>query len=180
MIRPAALAAVLAAAPLAASAQQAQDAPSRPLPLTEELRRTSAQALQETLYDLHALRLAAHQEHWNVVGEEFHQLHEFYEELHTSLDPFIDDLGARLRSLGEPADARPATIADRTSVQPREPTPGDLEATVTSLLNDLASGRTSLHDRIEATADDLPTQDLLITIASEVDMRTWMLGAHLE
>ena len=91
MIRPAAIVAALVASlmamPLSAAAQQAldqqaeaaQDA-SRPLPLTQEIRDTSNEALQQTLYELYALQLAAHQEHW-VVGEEFHQLHEFYEEL---------------------------------------------------------------------------------------------------
>ena len=194
MIRPAALVAALAAAPLtlplpAAAQQQAQDQQaeatpaqdaSRPLPLSQEIRDTSTQALQETLYDLYALQLAAHQEHWNVVGEEFYQLHEFYEELYTSLDPFIDDVGARLRSLGAPADARPAEIGERTSVQPREPAPGDLEATVSALLDGFASVQSSLYDRIEATSEDLPTQDLLINIAFDIDMRTWMLAAHLE
>ena len=178
----AALAAALLAAPLPTSAQEGQggqDA-SRPLPLTQEVRDASTQALQETLYDLYALKLAAHQEHWNVVGEEFYQLHELYEELYRSLDPFIDQLGARLRSLGQPADARPAEIAERTSVQPRDPAPGDREATVGALLDGFAAVQSSLHDRIEAVSDDLVTQDLLIAIAFDVDMRVWMLSAHLQ
>ena len=192
MIRSTALVAVMAMAAVPALAQQAQDqqaqaqdaqaqdAPSRPLPLTEEIRATSNEALQQTLYDLYALQLSAHQEHWNVVGEEFYQLHEFYEELYTSLDPFIDDVGARLRSLGAPADARPAEIASGSEVEIREPVPGDLEATVDALLDGFATVQASLYDRIEATGDDLVTQDLLINIAFDIDMRTWMLAAHLQ
>ena len=177
-----ALAVALAPAPLVAVAQQqpAADAPSRPLPLTEEIRATSTQALQETIYDLYALQLAAHQAHWNVVGEEFYQLHEFYEELYTSLDGPIDDVGARLRSLGAPADARPGEIAERTSVQPREPAPGGLEETAGSLLEDWSGVSASLYDRVEATSEDMPTQDLLIGITRMIDQQTWMLGAHLE
>ena len=121
-------------------------------------------------------QLAAHQEHW-VVGEEFDQLHEFYEELYTSLGPFIDDVGARLRSLGAPADPRPSEIASESEAPLRDPEPGDREATVAALLDGFANVQSSLRDRIEATSEDLATQDLLIDI--DIDMRTWMLAAHL-
>lgn len=176
MLRPIALAAALAAALPAA----AQDAPPRPLPLTEEIRATSTQALQDTLYDLYALQLAAHQEHWNVVGPDFHQLHEFYEELYGSLDEPIDDVGARLRSLGAPADARPAEIAAGSPHAFRQPAPGGLEPTIGTLLDGWDGARDRLYDRIEAVSDDPPTQDLLIGLTFMLDKQTWMLGAHLE
>lgn len=165
------------AAPLPAVAQDTSPAA---LPLTESIRETSGEALQATLYDLAALRYAAHQAHWNVVGSDFYQLHEFFAELYSELDPYIDQVAERRRVLGMPAGGTPEGIAENASVDGAEPSEiGGAEA-IDRLLSHWATVSPLLYDRIEATADDMPTQDLLIAVTALVDKQMWMLRAHDE
>jgi len=175
-IRAAALAAVAATAPLAAAAQN-DAAPQDPAAAADQIRAQSHEALQQTLLELLALRQVAHQAHWNVIGPEFYQLHEFYEELYTGLDAPIDTLGARLRSLGFPVDARPSSVAGTVTF--RDPGEAGAETTLTGVVGPYRQVSASLYDRIEATGDDLPTQDLLIGISRMIDKHLWMIRAHL-
>ena len=173
--------AALVSAGLPATAQDAAGAPTTgwPLPLTEEIRDVSNEALQSTLYDLVALRHAAHQEHWNAVGREFYQIHDLLGEVYAAIDPYIDMVAERRLALGEQADGRPSAVAEGTVAAERAPEPGDLETSLTSLLDQYAAVHGGLSDRIEATSDDAVTQDLLIAVAAIVDKQAWQIGAHL-
>ena len=158
----------------------AQDRPADPHSLELSIRDASILALQETLFDLLALRQAAHQAHWNVVGPDFHQAHEFYEDLYTSLDGPIDDFGARIRALGGAVDARPSSIAERVSHRFREPSEGHIKEIAMSLESGWAKFSADLYERMETVKDDMPTQDLIIGLASLIDKQRWMLRAHLK
>lgn len=170
------LAAVLTLAPAPLLAQQ----DAAPLPLTSaELRQASVEALQATLYDLIALRAAAHQMHWNVVGIDFHQLHEFYEALYASLNGFIDDTGARIRALGAAVNGLPAAVAENSVISAPAVEEIGGEESARLLLADYARVADALRERIGAVGDDLVTQDHLIAVTAEVEKDLWMLRAHL-
>ena len=148
-------------------------------PLSADLRRASNQALQATLYDLIALKHAAHQEHWNVVGLEFYQLHEFYSALYTSLSAPIDRTAERIRALGKAADGRPGNVS-KTAL-PKAPPVAKRSArqTLALLEKDWATVSNALYQRIAKTGDDLVTQDLLIGITHRIDKQLWQLRSHL-
>lgn len=150
------------------------------LPLSEEVRATSQTALQDTLLDLMALRHAAHQAHWNVVGSDFYQLHEFFEELYSGVAPFIDDVGGRMRSLGLPVDGRPASVAEAGRVTADAPAEAQGPDAVAALHDDWRAVSDALYARIEAVSDDAPTQDLLIAITATIDKQRWFLRAHTQ
>lgn len=168
---PLALAAALVL-PLPALAQDAA------LPYTAEERTRAGEALQSTLYELLALRQYVHQMHWNVVDEEFYQLHEFYEELYQSLDQPIDRLGARLRALGLAVDARPSAVASNAGLT--APPEGLMPGTETSevLLESYGTLSRRLEERAARLDTDVMSQDLLIGIGRDVQMDAWMLRAH--
>jgi starvation-inducible DNA-binding protein len=175
-MRRLALATALALAPAPLLAQQA----AAPLPLgSAELRQASVESLQATLYDLIALRAAAHQMHWNVIGIEFYQLHEVYETLYASLDGFIDDTGARIRALGAPVDGRSVAVAENSPVTPPPVEEIGGEESARLLLADYARVADRLRERIGATGDDLVTQDHLVAVTAAVEKDLWMLRAHV-
>lgn len=105
-------------------------------------------------------------------------MHEFYGELYAALDAPIDDLGARMRSLGGPVDFRPSTQAERDALDEMDVAEMDGAATYTFLLGNYADVSARLYERIEAVGDDRPTQDLLIGLVFEIDKDLWMLRAH--
>ncbi|UWQ22700.1 Dps family protein [Jannaschia sp. W003] len=151
-----------------------------PLPLAQEVRDPSAEALQATLYDLIALRHAAHQAHWNVVGIEFYQLHEFFAELYDGLAPMIDQVAERKRALGAPADGRPSAVAENAAVDGAEPAEIGGEEAVQRLLEAWSTVSPLMYDRLEAVSDDTPTQDLLIAVTALLDKQMWQLRAHAQ
>ena len=150
------------------------------LPFDAEVRQTSVDALQSTVYDLIALRQVAHQAHWNVVGSDYYQLHEFYEELYTDVGGYIDGAAERIRSLGVPADGRNAATAENTLVDEGELAEMTGAETLQALYDNWATVANTLHDRIEATDDDLVTQDYLIGVSYTLDKELWQLRAHLQ
>ena len=153
--------------------------PSGLLPLeSADLRTTVSEQLQQTLYDLQALKHNTHQAHWNVIGSDFYQLHEFYGELYAGLGGFIDSVAERIRAVGVAADGRPGAIAESTEIEPIAT--GELQGDTTNEF--LARNWKSMSDRlyasIEATSDEPVTQDLLISVAHFVDKGLWQLRAH--
>ena len=149
------------------------------LPLDAELRETSVGALQDTLFDLMALRGISHQAHWNVIGRDFYQDHEFFEELYTSFEDYIDNTGARIRSLGGTVDGRLSAAAEGTVATEREPALTEGEALLQDLHDDWAAVVEAMRNRIDETSDDLVTQDFLIGISNQLEKQLWFLRAHL-
>ncbi|MCQ8185369.1 Dps family protein [Parvularcula maris] len=149
-------------------------------PLEQEVVSTSSGALQATLYDLIALKHAVHQEHWNITGSDFYQLHEFYGELYTALDAPIDEVAERLRALGQPADGRPAAVAQKSGVSAPPADTRAQEETLRALAAAYDGVRTRLYERIGNTGGDMPTQDLLIGTAFMLDKQAWMVRSHLQ
>lgn len=171
----------LAAVPCASFAQDqaSQKAPFLPA-LDDAVRKASTDTLQQTVYDLVQLQANTHQAHWNVVGSDYYQLHEFYQELYTGLDPYIDQSAERIRALGPAADARLGPTSEATTIPSIEA--GELQGATTNrtLAEQWKIMSTELYDGMQATDDDMVTQDLLISIAHFVDKGLWQLWAHLE
>ncbi|WP_299816695.1 DNA starvation/stationary phase protection protein [uncultured Jannaschia sp.] len=165
------------AMPLPALAQDGSDTTDN-VPLAEEIRETSTTALQDTLYDLIAMKHAAHQEHWNVVGIEYYQMHEFFGELYTDLGPFIDMVAERKRALDVIADGRPSAVSENASIAEPEPAETQGADAVDVLMENWSTVSYLMYERIEATGDDLVTQDLLIAVTALIDKQLWQLRAH--
>ena len=149
------------------------------LPLSQETRTVSTETLQGVLYDLSALRHNVQQAHWNVQGIEFYQLHEFYAELYDALFGYVDQIAERKLQLGMPADARPGAVADTSRIPAIETGFLGDEQTLRILVNQYSTMSAILYAGIDATNDDLVTQDLLIAVAHGVDKHFWQLRAHL-
>ena len=167
------------AMPIPALAQDSTEATDN-VPLAAEVRETSTTALQDTLYDLIAMKHAAHQEHWNVVGIEYYQMHEFFEELYTDLDPYIDMVAERKLALDVIADGRPSAVGENASIAEPDPSETDGIDAINFLLGNWGTVSDLMYDRIDATEDDLVTQDLLISVTALIDKQLWQLRAHVK
>lgn len=150
------------------------------LPLTQDVRQTSADWLQRITYDFIALQHNVHQAHWNVTGIEYYQLHEFYGELYATLQGFIDASAERKLHLGISADGRPSATAANSDVPELSPGfVGDTES-LKFLAENYSVVSAQLYAAIDATSDDMVTQDLLIGFTHEIDKGFWQLREHLQ
>lgn len=68
--------------------------------ITERNRAAVAGVLCKLLADEFVLYVKSRNAHWNVEGRDFYSAHLFFKSLYEQLDDIIDDVAARIRSLG--------------------------------------------------------------------------------
>ncbi|MCB1885107.1 MAG: DNA starvation/stationary phase protection protein [Geminicoccaceae bacterium] len=147
------------------------------VPLTEDLRKTSNEALQATLYELTELQHRDHQAHWNVTGPLFYELHDLLEHLYEEVFTMIDVVAERERALASPADSRPVAVAENAKL---DDFPAGLmrdKQVLEQLSKDYHEVAQRVHGRLEATKDDPASQDTLIDVSRMLDKHLWMLRA---
>ncbi|MFC4007689.1 Dps family protein [Nonomuraea purpurea] len=148
-------------------------------PLSGDAKNTVANALQGALVDLVDLSLVAKQAHWNLVGAHFRPIHLQLDELTDLARSHMDTIAERSVALGVNPDGRAATIAKATKLP--QPEGGWLEdgkviATITDTLDGISK---RMYERIRATGDvDPASQDLLISVAQDIDKQHWMFQAQ--
>ena len=140
---------------------------------------TAASTIQSMLPPLVALTLDAKQAHWNVTGSGFLQLHALTDELAADVRAWTDRLAERAVALGNPVDARPATVATAT----HRPFPAgwvtDHETAV-----ELAERIDPIAELIGASLADLERSDAVahdaaIEAVEGLEKYRWMLLAHV-
>jgi starvation-inducible DNA-binding protein len=146
--------------------------------MTGEQREATGQALQDTVYELIALRHGVQQAHWNVVGPLFYSLHDLLGHLYQDINSTIDSVAERKRALLLPVDGRPEAVAKEAQMN-SVPLGLLKDYDVPKLLSQLyLVVAQRLRDRIEMTGkNDLVTQDLLIAVADMLESHLWKLRA---
>lgn len=149
-------------------------------PLTNSDRDLTAKALQSTLVDLIDLHLVAKQAHWNVVGRQFRDVHLQLDELVTAARGFADDVAERTATIGVSPDGRASTVAEGSGISKfGEGWRSDREV-IEAIVAALGEIIGRLRARIDETdKTDLITQDLLISISSELEKSHWMWQAQV-
>ncbi|MFP3944274.1 MAG: Dps family protein [Alphaproteobacteria bacterium] len=148
--------------------------------IPEEARKAAQQALQATLSEIIVLRYQVQQAHWNVVGEEFYQLHDMTGDFYKALGEYVDVLAEQKLTRGAPASALSPDIHKAANL-PALPA-GYISGAqlISSLSESYAIVSKRLNQRIGQLGqkDDLGSQDLLIGLSSLIDKQLWMLRAH--
>ena len=135
-------------------------------------------ALETALRETFAVYLAAHLHHWNVEGERFTSLHDFFETQYRDTFEALDLLAERIRALGVPVTAGFAAGAPVPAVA------GDgAQECADAMLRDLqvrnetvaAALRAGLD--VVAKAGDPVTEDLLTGRLAVHEKSIWMLKA---
>lgn len=136
-------------------------------------------SLNRNLASLTDLATAYKQAHWNVLGSNFAQLHELFDEFANQMREYIDLVAERAVTLGGVADGTIQAAVEGTALPPfpRE------ERDEVRLLEELA-GRVDrlvaeLRDGIALSTDEAATQDLYIEVTRGIEKQRWMLLAHL-
>lgn len=148
-------------------------------PLSDEARKVTGKALQESLIDLVDLHLLAKQAHWNLTGRNFRSVHLQLDEVVDLAREHADTVAERAVAIGYNPDGRSRTVAEATKVEPLDP--GYLQddkviAVITDILADMIQ---RFRARIEATEEPDPvTQDLLIEVAQDLEKQHWMFEAQ--
>ncbi|MEV0403726.1 DNA starvation/stationary phase protection protein [Actinoallomurus sp. NPDC050550] len=144
-------------------------------PLSDEARKVTGAALQESLVDLIDLHLLAKQAHWNLTGRHFRSIHLQLDEVVAIARDHADTVAERAVAIGFNPDGRARTVAETTKVHQLDAGYLHDDKVVAAITDMLAEMIQRFRARIETTDEsDLVTQDLLITVAQDLEKQHWM------
>ncbi|MFN3322787.1 MAG: Dps family protein [Bryobacteraceae bacterium] len=141
------------------------------------------ETLKRHLADTHVLYVKTRNYHWNVVGRDFQQLHQFFETQYTQLEASIDEIAERIRSLGGDAPGSMVEFLQLASLkeEPGRRRGGDVM--LQQLLADHEAVIRSLRESVQRTDEqygDAGTADFLTGLLEGHEKMAWMIRAHTE
>jgi starvation-inducible DNA-binding protein len=151
-----------------------------PVPAIEDARRGEIiSGLNKNLAHLIDLGLSSKQAHWNVHGPNFQGLHELFDTIAAEVREWQDMLAERVLALRGTAHGTLQDAASGTSFAPFPTDRHDWEPLVMEMQQRTMGAANQMRETAKGLEEDLVTQDLYIEIIRGLDMRAWMLEAHL-
>lgn len=152
------------------------------LGLTEQAANGIVDLLNRVLSDEWLIYTKARNYHWNVVGKEFHSLHEMFEQQYTDLEKVIDETAELVRQYGGRAYGTLAEFQQCTRLSEQ---PGELpnaDGMIGNLLDDHEAIVRHLREDIEAAEkmESADVADFLTGLLEQHLKMAWMLRALLE
>ncbi|WP_343700686.1 DNA starvation/stationary phase protection protein [Chitinophaga sp.] len=140
-----------------------------------------ANKLQVLLADEHVLYTKTRNFHWNVVGDNFSEMHLFYEKQYGELAEIIDEIAERIRMIGHYSTGRMADFLKLTNLLEQEYTSKQTEQ-IRYLLDDHETIIRSLRELITEFSDkqkDLGSSDFVTGLLRQHEKMAWMLRSYL-
>jgi starvation-inducible DNA-binding protein len=139
------------------------------------------ESLRKILADTHTLYVKVHGFHWNVTGFRFNDLHAFFGSQYNELFSALDELGERIRKLGQKA---PSSMAELMKLASIKESSSNLNAQ--EMLKSLLEGHQTLTISyknlfvISEQGKDYATMDLATKRIESHEKSIWMLRSLLE
>ena len=155
---------------------------SMPIALAEEIRRESAENLNQLLADTITLRDLYKKHHWQVSGATFYQLHLLFDKHFGEQNELVDLIAERIMMLGGVSLAMSADVAETTLVprppRGREEAPVQLSRLLHAHEIVLEEARAMAQEAAQAGDDG--TNDLLVSnVIRTNEMQVWFVSEHL-
>ena len=135
--------------------------------------------MQAVLVDMIELHVQGKQAHWNIVGDNFRDLHLQLDEIVADARLFSDRMAERMRALHVAPDGRSSTVASTTTLEPFPAGEVDTAPTVdmvTGRLDAVVATMRRVHDRVDEA--DPTTADVLHGFIERLEQLAWMVSAE--
>ena len=138
--------------------------------------------LERTLATENVINLKIRKYHWNIEGENFNNLHKFFDNLYESSTENIDKISERIRMLWLYAKASFKEYLDLSLVTDDESLSWDYKIIVSNLLKDKETIIVYMREDIKKVWAlwDVWTEDLLTVLIQEHEKDAWMLRSILK
>ncbi len=139
----------------------------------------SALLLSKVLADEFILYIKTRNAQWNIEGNNFYQLHKFFEEQYEQLDTIVDEIAERIRNLGHYAPAALKQILELTHFT--EEASGRNSNFIKELLDEHEIIIIHLREniiQIDNELHDAGTSDFITDLLKTHEKMAWMLRAH--
>jgi starvation-inducible DNA-binding protein len=150
--------------------------------LEDDSRKGVISILNTLLADEYVLYTKTRNYHWNVVGKDFKERHDFFQEQYEKVDEMIDEIAERARQLG---GATVATMTEFMQITNLKEFPGDYPSDskmISNLLGDHEATIKYLRRSAEECDEkyhDSGTNDFLIGLMEIHEKMAWMLRSHV-
>ena len=134
--------------------------------------------MQKLLATSFAMYLKAHQFHWNVEGQDFHQYHDFFGDLYNEVWGSVDTTAEQIRALGAKAKGSLTDYKELSAVSDQM-TPITIQQMNVELYRDNETVISVLNE-VHEEAEKLKLFGLLNYIEGRIDIHrkhSWMLRA---
>ncbi len=150
--------------------------------LDPESRQKIVNYLYSFLSNQFVLYVKSRNYHWNVVGINFRELHEFFKEIYEDLDEIIDDVAERIRSLGFFVPASMESFLKAATLHENHNEKISDREMLQDLLNDIETDIKDLRNIIDLSSKlgDEGTANFLTDILEKKEKTAWMIRASLE
>ena len=150
--------------------------------IAEKNLKSVAALLNILLADEVIIYMKTRQAHWNYEGDNFHEMHKFFEGQYETLDEIMDEVAERTRMLGHFAAGALKDFIRLSHLTEEKTSFSNQKEAVTSLLNDhetiIRVLRTEAKDADEKYKD-LGTADFLTGLIEQHEKMAWMLRSYL-
>ena len=148
--------------------------------LTDKNTRTIAEILNRLLADEHILYTKTRNYHWNYEGDNFIEMHKFYEGQYEELAEMIDEIAERTRMIGHHAEGRLKDFLKLANLEEEEYTTKQDEQ-VKNLTDDHETVIRIIRKGIASIEklNDVGTVDLLTRVIQQHEKMAWMLRSYL-
>ena len=155
---------------------------SMPIALAADVRRSSADNLNQLLADTITLRDLYKKHHWQVAGHTFYQLHLLFDKHFGEQNELVDSIAERIMMLGGVSIAMAADVAEMTLI-PRPPKGREeVPVQISRLLHahEIILEEARAMARAAAASGDDGTNDLLVSdVIRTNEMQVWFVAEHL-
>ncbi len=149
--------------------------------ITEPHLQAVSALLNILLADEYILYTKTRNYHWNVEGDNFIELHKFYESQYTELEEIIDQVAERIRFLGHFSEGRLKDFLKITHL-PEQDYTSDQKVQLRNLLEDHESVIISIRKEINKVSDeykDAGTADFITGVMEQHEKMAWLIRSYL-
>lgn len=138
-------------------------------------------SLKIALANTFVMYFKAHSHHWNVVGMNFSQLHDFFGDLYAELFAAVDGIAEEIRALDAEA---PRTLSEL--YQYKTVNEGNVVVSAPQMLQDLEITNDAVVESLNKSmeiAQSVNDQGLMDFLAGRIDIHKkhgWMIRSHLK
>jgi starvation-inducible DNA-binding protein len=153
-----------------------------PLGLSEQVCKSSVDALNQVLADTMTLRDLYKKHHWQVAGHTFYSLHLLFDKHYEEQSELVDTIAERVQLLGGLAIAMAADVAEMTHIERpprgREEVPVQISRLLEAHEHIMTEARKFAGDASDA--GDEGTNDLLVSDVLRLnELQAWFVAEHL-
>ena len=150
--------------------------------ITDKNKQAVASILNVLLADEHILYTKTRNYHWNYEGDNFIEIHKFFESQYDELAEIIDEVAERIRMLGHYPEGRLKDFIRITRLQEQDYTTIQAEQLM-NLLADHESIIINIRKVVSKVNDaykDAGTTDFLTGLMKQHEKMAWMIRSYLK